>query len=119
MLKQIKKELKDAGMKFDKGSRHSFVTRMIEAKVLFGDKFSSFKTKFIARIAKIFKPSNNPPQAYLHSLVSNYTQSCELFAQGKEEEATKILYDLPGAKEEKYKEEGIQKVLNYRSQRFE
>ena len=79
MLKRIKKGLKDAGMKFDKGSRHSFVTRMIETKVLFADKFSSFKTKFISRITRTFKPSDKPTEAYLHSLVSHYTKSCELF----------------------------------------
>lgn len=60
MAKKIKKDLKAAGMKFEKGSRHSFVTRMIDTKELFGDKFSSFKTKFISKIAKTFKPSDNP-----------------------------------------------------------
>jgi hypothetical protein len=60
MLKGIKKSLKDAGMKFDKGSRHSFVIRMIETKELFGERFSTFKIKFISKITKTFKPSDKP-----------------------------------------------------------
>jgi hypothetical protein len=114
MLKVIKIGLKKAGMKFDKGSRHSFMNRMIDTKALFNDKFQSFKAKFIAKIGKTFKPSDDPAKALLHSLVGYYSRSCELFSEGKEREAIEILYDLPAAKEEKYKEEGILKAMNYR-----
>jgi hypothetical protein len=47
-----------------------------------------------------------------------YTESCRLFLEGKIEEAVERIYDIPGAKEEKYKGNGVQKVKDYVKNRY-
>lgn len=82
------------------------------------EKLERFKAEFIVDIAETFKPSNNPAEALLHSLVEYYSKSCELFYEGKISESIEMLYNLPSAKEEKYKDEGIQKAIDYYRKRF-
>jgi hypothetical protein len=37
---------------------------------------------------------------------------------GKDIEAVEVIYDIPKAKEDTYKERGVQKVREYREKRF-
>lgn len=86
LVQKIKMELKKAGLKFPKGSRYAFVTRLIDVRELYGNKmlFKLLK-KYCEVIANEFQCSDEstPSEMLLHRLVEHYTNCCALFYSGK------------------------------------
>ena len=119
-LKPIQQMLKRKNTKFNKGSRPSFVFRLIDIRSLFGNDFlADFLKDFRESIQKHLKLPENPTPAdlLLKNLVPVYEEASHIFEAGDEVKTVIRIYTIEKAKEEHYKREGIKKVEEYLAKR--
>lgn len=119
-LKPIQQMLKREDTKFDKGSRPSFVFRLIDIRHIFGERFlASFLEEFRESIQKyLILPENPTPEdLLLKKLVPIYEEASHIFEAGDAVKTVIRIYEIDKAKEERYKKEGVKKVEQYLAKR--
>lgn len=119
-LKPIQQMLKSQNTKFNKGSRPSFVFRLIDIRRLFGKRFlAGFLEEFRESIQKfLILPENPTPEdLLLKNLVPVYEEASHLFEAGDAVKTVIRIYTIDKAKEEHYKKEGVKKVEQYLAKR--